>query len=146
LRARQTAGVLASASGLPVEIVAEVDELDAGAWTGVSFDELNRDPRWLQWNAERATARIPDGESMRDLQGRMIAHLDHVRASHPNSRVVIVSHAEPIRSAILHYRGIPLADFAKVTVEPASITTLLLHQRGGQITQENESLDAMVAA
>jgi len=53
----------------------------------------------------------------------------------------MVSHAEPIRAAVLHYCGLPLDDFARIAVEPASITTVLLRGRNGRIGRANERLE-----
>jgi probable phosphoglycerate mutase len=123
--------------------VPEVDELDIGAWTGRSFEELETDPHWHVWNRERGSARPPDGESMDQLQERVLDHLAQVKADYPNDRIVIVSHAEPIRAAVLHYRGMRMDDFASVKIDPASVTTLVVHRNGGEVISANESFDVL---
>jgi broad specificity phosphatase PhoE len=124
LRARQTAQPIAEACALPLAIGADFDELDYGDWTGRSFAELSNEPQWRRWNEQRATSRPPRGESMAELQARVLRGLAAAAAAHPGQSIVIVSHAEPIRAALLHCRGLSLNAFASVPVEPASIVPL----------------------
>src|SRR4051794_24759410 len=49
-RAQQSASILAGHFGLPVEISAEVDEIDCGEWTSRTFADLEADVRWHRWN------------------------------------------------------------------------------------------------
>ncbi len=125
LRAQQTARPIAQRLGLALETTEGFDELDAGEWTGLSFQALKADPRWREWNTRRGSARPPGGESMAELQARVVAHLNSLR-HRSHKAIVIVSHAEPIRAAILHYRHISLDRFSEVPVEPASMTLLRL--------------------
>lgn len=120
-RAWQTALPIAAASEKVVEPAEGMDELDASGWTGCSFDSLAVDPAWNAWNSNREAARPPGGESMTELQARVTAHLNSLKCG-PANAIVIVSHAEPIRAALLLYRGIPLDRFAEIEIDPASIS------------------------
>jgi probable phosphoglycerate mutase len=124
-RALQSAQILGDRLGLAVEVVDAVDEIDIGEWTARSFDELDRDPAWHQWNARRGTSRPPGGESMQDLQARMVGHIERLCRARRGGTIAIVSHAEPIRAAVMHYAGIRLDDFLSVEIDPASVTTLI---------------------
>jgi probable phosphoglycerate mutase len=137
-RAQQSAAILAWHFGLPVEIVAAADEIDAGDWTGRSFDDLNKDPSWHCWNSRRGSNRPPNGESMHCLQQRIVRHLEHLREESSNETFAIVSHAEPIRAALLHYAHIALDDFLSVPVSTGSVSTLCFDRRGVHISQTNQ--------
>ncbi|MFB6452800.1 histidine phosphatase family protein [Bradyrhizobium tunisiense] len=141
-RCLQSACILAAHHGLAVEIVPALDELDYGDWTGQSFDDLERDPRWSIWNTQRGMTRPPGGESMRALQQRVVDHLEHLRRDPNSNTVVVVSHAEPIRAALLHYRGIELDDFLSVEVEPGSVSTLTVDHNKINITGINQRVRA----
>lgn len=136
-RAQQSAGILAWHLGLPVEIVAAVDEIDVGEWTGRCFDDLNRDPHWQHWNRRRASSRPPNGESMQRLQRRVVAHLELLRDDPGDGTILIVSHAEPIRAALLYYANIALDDFLSIAVDPASVSTLCFDRMGAHISRIN---------
>jgi broad specificity phosphatase PhoE len=146
LRARQTATEIAKVLGKLVEIVNDVDEVDMGAWTGSSFEDLERDASWRRWNSMRGSARVPDGEDMKGVQDRVVRHLASLRAAYPGEQVVIVSHAEPIRAAVMRYRGVALDEFMTVQIDPASVTTLRLQRHTGQIVGENERFGNVEAA
>jgi broad specificity phosphatase PhoE len=120
-RAWQTALPIATALEKSVEPAEGMDELDASGWTGRSFDSLEADPAWNAWNSNRGAARPPGGESMIELQARVLAHLDLLKNGAANA-IVIVSHAEPIRAALLHCLGISLDRFAEIAINPASIS------------------------
>jgi probable phosphoglycerate mutase len=141
-RCLQSASILAAHYDLAVEIVPALDELDYGDWTGRSFDDLDRDPRWSVWNTRRGTSRPPGGESMRALQRRVVDHLEHLRSDPGSDTVVAVSHAEPIRAALLHYQGIDLDEFLRFEVEPGSVSTLTVHQSKIEITGINQRVRA----
>jgi broad specificity phosphatase PhoE len=139
-RARQTAEEIAGAAKLPVEIVLELDEIDAGAWTGKSFEALRSDPSWLTWNTDRDTARPPGGESMFELQQRTIDHLHRLSFSRPHARCVLVTHAEVIRAALLHLLGRPLRSFATLEIAPASVSAVQLDNGCTRLVSVNEAV------
>jgi broad specificity phosphatase PhoE len=137
-RALQSASILAWRRRLPVEIVAAADELDYGDWTGRTFHELDKDPDWHLWNSRRGIRRPPNGESMRGLQQRVVRHLEQLHDDTVDGTTLIVSHAEPIRAALLHYANIPLDDFLSVTVDPASVSTLCFDRGDVHISRINQ--------
>ena len=141
-RARQSAAILAQRFGLAVEIVPAMDELDVGDWTGCAFEELKHDKAWARWNEARGTSRPPNGESMRVLQRRVVDHLEQLRREASDAKVLIVSHAEPIRAALLHYLKRPLDDFMSIAVDPASISTLTADRAGVHVSTINHRVPA----
>jgi probable phosphoglycerate mutase len=120
----QTADAIASELKAPVETLIELDEVDFGAWSGLSFDALAADPAWTRWNQERATARPPGGETMADVQDRMRRALAFAAARASRGAVVLVSHAEPIRAAVAQILGFSLDAWARLEISPASVTRL----------------------
>ncbi|MCK1360916.1 histidine phosphatase family protein [Bradyrhizobium sp. 199] len=141
-RCMQSACILAAYFQLPVEIVPALDELDYGEWTGRSFEDLGGDPRWSRWNRRRSTSRPPGGESMRALQKRVVGHLEQLRSDRDGETVIAVSHAEPIRAALLHYSRRQLDDFLSIEIDPASISTLSADHRGVQVRGINQRVPA----
>ena len=71
----------------------------------------------------------PEGESIRAMEERVLDHLHAVRKSYPWKTVVVVTHAEPIRAALLHAANLPLNEFARIDVLPGSINRLMLIER-----------------
>jgi broad specificity phosphatase PhoE len=141
-RCHETAAPIAETVCRPVELADAVDEVDVGEWTGRDFETLAADPRWKSWNEARATSRAPGGESMAEVQDRVVMHLDRVRASHPDGQVVIVSHADVIRAAVLYYLGVSLDAFHRIEISPAGVSTLLVGNWGAKIFSLNETVPA----
>ena len=79
LRAQQTATAIAAGTNTLVETDPAFDELDFGEWSGRSFHTLQDDERWRQWNRERTLVRAPQGESIHDVEQRVIARLRRLR-------------------------------------------------------------------
>jgi broad specificity phosphatase PhoE len=123
-RALQSAAIIADRCGCAVEIASGFDEIDMGRWTGAAFTELASDKKWQKWNQRRGRTRPPGGESMTALQRRVVGHLEQFQGQ--SGTIVIVSHAEPIRAALMYYLRIPLDRFHTVAIDPASISTIRL--------------------
>lgn len=138
----QSASILAAQFRLPIEIVPALDELDYGEWTGRSFEELGQDIRWSRWNRRRGSARPPGGESMRSLQTRVVGHLEQLRNDHSAGTVIAVSHAEPIRAALLHYTRRRLDDFLSINIDSSSISTLSADRSGFRVVGINQRMPA----
>jgi len=137
-RARETAAPIALRLGLGVAIEAAIDEIDFGAWTGMTFDALRDDPAWRHWNERRGTARPPGGESMAEARARAVAHLRRVAERHPDASVALVSHGDVIKAAVLDLLGMPLDAHWRLDVAPASVTALTLWPGGGRLLRLNE--------
>jgi probable phosphoglycerate mutase len=141
-RAMETAAPIARMSNRPLDVADAIDEIDMGEWTGRSFAALRSDPDWQLWNARRAEVRPPNGESMLELQRRTVHHLNDMRSAHPGARIVLVSHAEPIRALALHCFGMPLSDFARIEIAPASVTTIAVGEQTWSLLSLNEAVTA----
>jgi broad specificity phosphatase PhoE len=111
------------------------DEIDMGQWTGMEFLKLADDRGWQQWNERRGSTHPPEGESMAALQRRVVGHLEHLRL-HEGS-IAIVSHAEPIRAAVMYYLGTHLDLFHSIEVAPASVSTITFERKQALVSRVN---------
>ena len=125
-RTMETAAIVADRLGLSVQRADAIDEIDFGDWTGRPFAELDGDPEWDQWNASRATARPPRGESMRSAQARALAFTIEAAAGSADRPALLVTHCDIIRSLLCWAERRSLNDIHALACEPASITTLPL--------------------
>jgi probable phosphoglycerate mutase len=125
-RTQQTAHAIAEPAGLTVLTREDLNEIDVGEWTGKDFGQLRDDPTYHHWNTARSLARAPGGESMLEVQTRMLRWLEMVRSDHPDQAVVAVSHGDPIKSVLLYLLGLPLDAYDRIEVLPASISTVVV--------------------
>jgi len=138
-RARATAQAIATDLALEPEITPALDEIDVGAWSGQSFDALEHDPEWRRWCKARRSARAPAGESMIGVQLRAVSYLEQIRATRPTDAVILVSHLDVIRAALLHYLGLSLNHYDRLEIAPAGISTLVVGEWGAKLITLNES-------
>ncbi|MGH9023791.1 MAG: MSMEG_4193 family putative phosphomutase [Acidimicrobiia bacterium] len=125
-RCAETAGVIAERIGVPVSLNEGLLEADYGEWAGRRIDELAKTELWRKVQSAPSTARFPGGESLREMQSRIVAALEELAAAHPGEIVVAVSHADPIKAAAAHFAGTHLDLFQRLFVAPASTTVLRL--------------------
>lgn len=140
-RARETAAPLAAARGLAVEVSDAWTEMDLGRFTGFTPAQLADDPDWRRFNEFRSGTRAPGGESMLDVQARVIAAMQRACDENPEAHLALVSHAEPIRAALLHYLGMPLDLFWRLEISLASVSIVEVGERHARVLAVNRTLD-----
>jgi probable phosphomutase (TIGR03848 family) len=132
-RSRETAAPLAKRLHLEIEIRENLIEANFGEWTRKSIEELDRDPRWRQWNCFRSGSRIPGGESMLEVQARMIGEVERLRREHPGKTLALFSHGDPIRSILTYYLGMPLDLLLRISMSTASLSIVRIEDWGPQV-------------
>jgi broad specificity phosphatase PhoE len=137
-RTRESAEIVAERLGLPIAFRDDVVELDFGEWTGATFDTIRADPRWIPWNTRRSLSSIPGGESMREVQRRAVEALLEIADRHPDETVVVVSHGDVIRAALVFALGMPLDFYGRIEVGQGSISTVRIDQGGIRVLAINE--------
>ena len=140
-RCQETAAPVAARLGLPVETREALGEIDCGDWTGMSFEALAEDPRWHAWNDERGRTTIPGGESVHQVQARLMGLLESLSAAE-GLPTLLVTHSDVIKVGILSLLGGALDWHDRLDIDPASITTVDLWPGGGKLVRSNETVPA----
>lgn len=138
-RAHATAAALAAPQGVDAQTCEELAEIDFGAWTGKTFAELECDPAWRLFNRTRTAATIPGGEQPKDVQQRMLAAIRRLSERHPGATIALVSHAEPVRVTLLHYKAMSLDRHHEMEIEPASVSAVAVSPAGVRILYVNDT-------
>jgi probable phosphoglycerate mutase len=139
-RARETAEPIADHLGLDIEIVPALDEIDFGEWTGLPLDELAGRLDWRRWNAVRSNSRAPGGETMLEVQTRVVGHIEKLVQLGNNGSYLLVGHADPMKSALLYYLGAPIDFVRRLEVSPASISAVELGGHEPRLLFINETV------
>jgi broad specificity phosphatase PhoE len=137
-RTQETAGIVGRHLTLPFSVRDDLAELDFGEWTGLTFAEVRKDPRWPAWATHRSLSCIPGGETMRAVQRRVTEALMEMREEHPEESVVVVSHGDVIRAALVFALGMPLDFYGRIEVATASLSTLRIDGNGIRVIAINE--------
>lgn len=96
-RAHETARIVAEQKGLDVTVLPDLREKHFGSWEGLTDNEV--------------LARIPhvaedgpwgDGETSEELAVRVLDALRRIAHTHPEGRVLVISHGGPLRAVLRH--------------------------------------------
>jgi probable phosphomutase (TIGR03848 family) len=138
-RTWETAQPLAQALGLTVQVREGLGETRYGDWTGRALKELKGEDLWPVVQVYPGGTRFPGGESLREVQARVVSELDAIRDAHPGETVAVFSHSDPIKMAVAHYLGLPLDLFQRLTIGPASVTAFAFTRFGPRLICLNHS-------
>jgi probable phosphoglycerate mutase len=106
---------------------------------------LAHDTRWKNFNAHRSVVSPPQGETMLAVQARFVGGLLRIATELPDENVAIVSHCEPIRSALLYCFGLSLDQWERIDVAIASVSVVTISENGARVVRLNETPKAPVS-
>ncbi len=133
-RCRETASVIASLVGVPVEQDDDLREVSFGAWEGLTFETVQeRWPRELaMWLADPSLS-PPDGESYESLRYRVSRAQQRLVNRHRGMTVCVVTHSRPVASFVASALDAPLASLYRLHVDNGSLTELDYYEDGPQV-------------
>lgn len=129
LRARQTAEAVAAsfAPDLPIAFDEDIGETRVTGWQGRLVDDIEaNDPAWPEFLKNPSGFRFPGGETLGEVQARVLAAVDSLRQRFERGEIILVSHADPLRSLIAHYMAMEVAHLYRLRAETGSISCLSL--------------------
>lgn len=138
-RCLETARAIASGRRLRPRVVAGLTEVDCGDWTGRTYASIRRSKAWRRFRASPSTARFPGGESLAEVQRRVVGVLERIAARHPSGAIAVVTHGDPVRLALAHYAGVHLDLFQRIEAAPASVSAVALTDGPPRILRVNET-------
>ena len=103
-RAAETAAIVADRLGLEAHELGALREIDVGDWQGLTVDEVRmRYPERVDvvWHSG-----WPNGETHDELSARVVPALLDLARLHAGARVLGVTHAGPIRAALMAATGL----------------------------------------
>ncbi len=112
-RARRTAELVLEtlARPIPLSFEAAIAEIDAGEYTGLTFQEVRRR---VPAAARVGEFRYPGGESWQDVQDRALDFVLGLEGRHNGDAVLLVTHAGVIASLVAAFVGEPVRRYIRV--------------------------------
>jgi len=137
-RAIETAEPLARALGLEILLRPGLVETDIGDWQGHTLKSVRRLKIWRTVQNAPSLMRFPGGESFADSQYRITREILEICTQHqPDELIACFSHADPIKLAVAYFLGLPLDNFQRLIVAPASITSLHIGENSSRLINLN---------
>lgn len=124
-RTVETAELIAQHLDMPITKYKDIGEVEYGDWTGKEIKKLAKKKEWAVVQYYPSNTQFPKGESLYGMQARAVQAVNTLVEKHAGQTILLVSHADLIKSVIAHYLGVHLDLFQRIVVSPASITTIV---------------------
>lgn len=146
-RAIDTAGIaLAGRSAPDIVPRPELRELHFGIFEGLTADEIDASharefEEWSQRRTWRGMTQLspPGGESLEQLEARLIPFVAEVADRHRDGTVLLVCHNGPLRVAVCHWLGLGIDHWWQLQTDYAGLTVLEKGPRGRVMTLFNDT-------
>jgi broad specificity phosphatase PhoE len=138
-RARLTAAPFLARNGHRAEFVGDLREVDFGAWTGLTWDEVRERHQISAFDWLHALERggLPEAESGSAFQRRVATAVDAIIARHPGATSLVLCHGGVIRAALAHLIKLPLSKTARFEIDYASASIVEIAPHRAKITLLN---------
>jgi alpha-ribazole phosphatase len=124
-RARATAEIIAAGHKVAVTPCEELCECNFGDIEGMNFKEIKRRyPALAEELSERKTGAFPGGETLEQLNDRVLTFLKRLEHHEPKETVLVVAHGGPIRLIICNLLGLGLEHWLQMQVAHASLSII----------------------
>ena len=101
----KTASTLAAKHRRGVARSRDLRDMDYGEWTGKTVEELKEsDPELLiAWQFKPHEHRMPGGETLQEVQERVVRTLENILSVEKGNGVCVVTHPIPVKAAMCHF-------------------------------------------
>ncbi len=132
-RCKETIAPLLDIKKQKLEFLDDLVEMEYGRWSGKLLSVLAKEELWKKIQSRPSTVRFPGGESFSEMSLR--ANQVLLAKAEGKRRIMVVSHGDVIKSIVAFHLGLSLDLFQRITIDPASITTIRLP--GSQVVHVN---------
>jgi broad specificity phosphatase PhoE len=136
-RSRIGAELVARGRQLPVLPRPAFRELHMGEWDGKGVAELWRDDRERieRWWANLESFALPGGESLSDLNERILSALRTVLAEHREESICLVAHGGVNRVILFEALGLPLSRYHKLAQDYGCLNIIDYYPDGNAVVR-----------
>ena len=140
-RATATAEAIASHHQLSVKVEQGLRELRVGELEGMSVSHLSTtfSQFLMQLWQGRGSTKLPNGESLSELQQRAWMAVESLLTQHKDGTVVVVSHYFVTLAIIFKALDLPLDYFVKFKIDPAGISIIEIQDYGPRLVVFNDT-------
>ena len=134
-RCQETIAPWVQASGVSVDLVDDLIEMEYGSWSGETLAKLSKKKKWEIIQSRPSTFRFPDGESFLEMSAR--ANQAVLDLAEGKERILVVSHGDVIKAILAFHLGMNLDTFQRISVDPASIS--IIHVPSSRVVKVNST-------
>jgi broad specificity phosphatase PhoE len=125
-RAVRTAEIVARPHSVAVQTIEGLGEMRLGAWEGMfAGDIAAKYPElWQTWRTNPGDFRMPDGESLGEVRGRVVRAFGRIMDKSEGKMVLAVTHDAVVKVLVAHCLGVNADIYRRLEVGNASITVI----------------------
>lgn len=147
-RAYRTAQATAEHFDMPITKDPNLREIDAGQWDFVPFSHLQKQfpETYSLWMKDIGNSRCDGGESVAQLQRRVVGAITDIAKKHENSTLFVFSHGTPIRVFAAHCLASRITDVPWAT--NASVTQVIYNDDAFRLVEygRNDFMQGLITA
>ena len=127
-RAIATAEPLSKSLGIDITVEPGLAEMDQGDYDGFSADDMRKKipqeflDAWRSGNPD--DVRMPNGETLREVQDRMVSVCELLAEKHLGSVVAVFSHNLSIKALLCYAFGVELKNFRRLSLSNGSVSVI----------------------
>lgn len=128
-RCQKVARALAQRYKIPLEVNPNLVELDFGDWEGCRLDEVwaAQQKKVMQFWQDPVRNPPPGGESLADMQARVVSVIHEIHHQHRGEDVLVVTHGGVVRLCIGYLLQMPIRATRQLSVDYGSLSRLELY-------------------
>ncbi len=132
-RAMETARPTAELHSLPIHPDPALREVFAGEWEGLPYQTLlERYPdSFRRWGEDIGNAHPNGGESVKELQKRVVSEVERLVELHRGECIAMFSHATPARALGCHWLRRPTEEMARIPWVPNASVSVVEYDDNG---------------
>ena len=131
LRAYHTACPLAKLKNLPIIKCPNMREIFAGEWEGKVFSDIRKNsPMGDIWWNDTGNARPDGGESVAELQQRILAEVSRLARENEGKTICIFTHFTPIYALKTAWAGVPCSEMKNMPKPSNASVTHVVYENG----------------
>lgn len=131
LRAYHTACPLAKLKNLPIIKCPNMREIFAGEWEGKVFNDIRKNsPMGDIWWNDTGNARPDGGESVAELQQRILAEVSRLARENEGKTICIFTHFTPIYALKTAWAGVPCSEMKNMPKPSNASVTHVVYENG----------------
>ncbi len=130
-RCRDGAEIIAAPHGLKVVHGKALREMNFGCWEGLTPEEVQSryTDVWHKWIADPVSTSPPGGETLRDMQRRVIKELEVIITRHVGEEIILFTHAGVNRIIICHAINLAIENCFRIQQDFCSLNIIDFYEQ-----------------
>lgn len=130
-RAKETADAISRATGAPIVVDANLQEIKLGGWEGRKISNMTKNPQFIQWRKNPESITPPGGEEIKNFQDRAVTGIKKIiEDNSQNDNIIVVTHGGVIGALVSYTLKEDISKSMKYIPKNLSVTSIEIGDTG----------------